>query len=135
MRAAPLLFALVLAGCTDSPVPGEPVTDFVGQDWALLTIGGTAVAPGATLRVEPDGHASGNATCNRFFTRAVIAGNDVTFSPAGTTRMACQPADRADQESRYTLSLSRVAHWRVDGGKLVLADGDGNDVLTYARAP
>jgi putative lipoprotein len=135
IRVPGLLVALVLAGCTNGPAPGEPATDFVGQDWSLLTIGGVAVVPGPTLRIEADGHAGGNATCNRFFTRAVIAGNGVTFSPAGTTRMACQPADRADQESRYTLTLSRVAHWRVDGGKLILTDGDGNDVLTYARTP
>jgi putative lipoprotein len=136
MRAAILLAALVLAGCGTGPeTTGEPVTDFVGQDWSLLTISGVAASPGATLRVEPDGHAGGNASCNRFFTRAVIAGNGVTFSPAGTTRMACQPADRADQESRYTLTLSRVAHWRMDGGKLILTDGSGDDVLTFAKAP
>jgi len=130
-----LLSSLALAGCTTLPAPDEPLSDFVGQDWSLLTVAGAPVAPGPTLRVETDGHAGGSAGCNRFFSTAVLSGNAVTFGAAGTTRMACVSPARGDEESTYLLNLSRVARWRVEGTTLTLTDSSDTDVLTYAKAP
>ncbi len=137
MRATALVFALlVLAGCESTPAVVEPVTNFVGQDWRLTAIGGTPVAAGspATLLIDATGHAAGGTGCNRFFAHAVISGNDVSFSAAGATKMACA-APWMDQESRYLTALAGVAHWRTENGALILSSAEGNDILTYAHGP
>jgi heat shock protein HslJ len=47
--------------------------------------------------------------------------------------MACPPPRDAIEQA-YVPALDQVASWSRDGDELVLADGEGNDLLHYTQA-
>ena len=102
------------------------------RDWVASDIDGAGVIDKAkpTLRIGADGKVSGRGGCNNFFGSAKVDGNKIEFGQMGSTQMACeQPA--MDQEHKFHQALSRATAFRIDGGKLVLADKDGKDILRF----
>ena len=84
---------------------------------------GSAGQPGLELAV--DGGFTGSDGCNRLF-GSWTAGPDhvVTFSPVGSTRMACPGVDTW---------LSRMASAHVDGDALHVSDESGVAIGTLQR--
>jgi heat shock protein HslJ len=126
--AAPAL-ALLLAACAAS----DPQAELFGQTWRLAGIDGApAAAPGrSTLLVAADGKVSGEGGCNRYSGKAEVEDDAVTFGPLLATKRACEP-DVTRQEVRLFEGLRRTAAWRIDGGALVLLDGDGRELLRFS---
>lgn len=111
----------------------EPAKDDIfDREWVVEQIGGADVldAPPSTLRIDPAGGVTGRGACNNFFGQAKVDGKAITFGPLGSTFMACEQAVM-DQEHRYHQALGQVTSYRLDGGKLILADKDGKDILRF----
>jgi heat shock protein HslJ len=97
-----------------------------GTEWILE--GGD----GQTLTLE-DGRAHGSGGVNRFAGEYTIDGDRLALGPLAATRMAGPPeANRA--ELAFFAALERAARVTVAGGRLVLADADGAELLRFVPA-
>ncbi|CAN7306100.1 YbaY family lipoprotein [Aminobacter sp. LjRoot7] len=110
----------------------EEVTIF-DRDWVAEEIDGAAAHDKAkpTLQIGKDGKVSGRGGCNGFFGSAKVDGSKVTFGQIGSTQMACEQAVM-DQEHKFHQALERAATFKIEQGKLVVADKDGKDILRFA---
>jgi heat shock protein HslJ len=124
--AVAFAFSAVTAACT-LPSSGSGLVD---THWSLTTIDGKPTAAPASLLVK-DGHATGNAGCNPFSGSARISGRDIAFGPMITTKMACLPQARMDQEAALLAAFAATTHWRIENGALVLSDTQDKDRLRF----
>jgi lactoylglutathione lyase len=97
-----------------------------GTEWTLE--GGE----GQTLLFE-DGRIAGYGGVNRYAGEYTLDGEELTLGPLAVTRMA-GPAEAMESERRYLDALGRAARAAVEEGTLVLADGDGNELLRFAQS-
>ncbi|AEF41531.1 META domain-containing protein [Hoyosella subflava] len=89
----------------DLPLSGtEWVVDSIIEQEAISTSAALEEAR-PTLTIDQDGRATGTTGCNNFHGTAEIDGDQITFSPLATTRMACLP-DRDDIERAVLATLS-----------------------------
>ncbi len=106
--------------------------DLEGTSWTLDWLDGQAVVPGgdgkATL-IFGEGRAHGNATCNIFSGTYERDGDTLSFGMLMSTLMAC---DGLAQETASLAALESVAVYRVQDGKLYLANAVGEDVLALS---
>lgn len=109
----------------------EEVTIF-DRDWVAEDIGGIGVIEKqkSTLRIAADGKVSGRGACNGYFGSATVDGSSIKFGQMGSTQMACEQA-AMDQEHRFHQALERAATFRIEEGKLLVADKDGKDILRF----
>lgn len=134
--AALMLATLALTG----PQPARAANPTPGQappagSWRLEDIAGGGVLDRiqVVLNIDADGRVSGSGGCNRMSARALVAGQNISFSLVATTRMACPPAVMA-QEQRFTAALASVRSWRADPAtrKLYLTAADGAPLLQFS---
>jgi putative lipoprotein len=116
------------AGCL-APTPDAAMQE---TTWLAEAIGGEGITPGvqSTLRVDPDGRASGSAACNRFTGSATLAGDEVRFGPLATTRRMCPP-DVMDQEDRYLAALAAARRFVLEDETLRLRDERDVDLVRF----
>lgn len=114
-----------LAACSHAtPLPDGPL---LGVTWELMELDGQTIGPGAngyraSLRLDDDGRATGNAGCNRFSGDYSLNGREVRFADLGMTRMYCDGF--MNLEERFSAALRDARGWRIDDGVLeLLADG------------
>jgi len=142
-RTVELRSALGPAGAalsTESGEGGPP--GLTGQDFRLkkLVLEGRTIAlapeSAPTIRFDGKGMVEGNATLNRYRRGyEVLPFLTLRFTGQGMamTRMA-GPPELMDQEDRFLSALDRVERVRLEGDTLILEDGKGTTVLTFARA-
>jgi putative lipoprotein len=109
-----------------SPVVDAP--SLAGTEWKIDGMGGTAVIAGSepVIAFSTDGRISGTTGCNRFFGSYEQAGDALTFSGTGMTKMACMAEGVMAQETKFASILSGAASFTIDGlGNLVLTGADG----------
>ncbi|PSJ61213.1 META domain-containing protein [Pseudaminobacter soli (ex Li et al. 2025)] len=101
--------------------------------WLAEDIEGRGVIDDAqsTFKVSSDGSVSGRGGCNSYFGKATVEGNSIKVSDIASTFMACAPA-LMDQEKKLFSALGKAASFRLNEGKLYLADNEGRDVLRFA---
>jgi len=115
------LFLVALIGCGEDE-PGA--SSFEDIPWVLES------GPSATFA---DGRVTGSTGCNRFTASYTQDGSALEIDGLAATLMACPPpSDEVERE--YLAALERVAEWRVEGAELVLADGDGEELLRFRKA-
>ncbi len=130
--------ALVLAAtgfsaCTPAANPGladASMTLPMGVEWRLDSAA-PAQTP-VTLRFMEDGRFAGSGGCNRFFGQYEVAGQALTLSNVGATRMACLP-EVMDAEQQFFNDLDRVRSHAIEGGALVLRAAAGDPLLRLTR--
>ena len=89
-----------------------------------------------TAMFDQSGALTGSAGCNRYSAPYSIDGNNITFHPAISTKMACAiPQGIMQQESGYLALLSQVAGYSIEGHVLSLFDAGENVVATFTAAP
>jgi heat shock protein HslJ len=114
----------VLYGCG-----GEPVELLAEREWEVTRLDDRAPVSGSriTLRFLPeDGRVAGIASCNKFTAAFTLTGEQLRFSAAMTTRMAC-PEPLMAQEVEFLRLLSGVSAFGIDGaGMLELIGGEGH---------
>lgn len=131
---AAVALALALAGCGEGEAETEPAADWPGAvQWALVSgldaRGWKASPPSATFA---DGKVTGSTGCNRFNASYERDGGRLEIQPAATTLVGCEPSAQA-VERDFVAALERVGGWRLAGEELVLDDGDGRELLRFAR--
>jgi heat shock protein HslJ len=130
---AAVLVLLVLSFSAGSVEPASKILDvnWIAED---INSGGVIDYAQTTLLINADGSASGSGGCNRFTTKATIAGSKITFKPAAATRMMCARAVM-DQEQKFLSALERARSYTLeaDTGKLFLRDDAGSVVARLSR--
>ncbi|MEO5758238.1 MAG: YbaY family lipoprotein [Mesorhizobium sp.] len=106
-----------------------------GQSWLVEYIDGIGVIanPQATFRISEAGKAGGSGPCNAYFATAKIDGEAITVSDIGSTYKACAPEVMAEEKALFD-ALAKAATFKVDAGKLTIADKDGHEVLRFNAA-
>ncbi len=127
-----------VTGCkshSDRAAAAPPgVESLQSSTWHLTKLGGRDVPASAeiTLELLPDGKLGGSTGVNRYFgTYKSLGAGQLGFSPLGSTRRA-GPPDAMKRESDFLAAMQLVGAYRVDGGMLVLTDGQ-NDLMTLRR--
>lgn len=117
----PFLTVAGLLAISAAPSYGAP-----SGDWRVDLIDGKAPIAGSkvTMRFEPKGRVSGIASCNRYGAAYTVEGDNISFGPAMTTRMACPP-DIMAQEQRFLRVLEGAATWRIGAERLIIRTADG----------
>ena len=108
--------------------PMVDVAPLAGTEWMIEGIGGTAVVAGSepTLSFDAEGRISGTTGCNRYFGGYEQAGDALTFSGVGMTKMACMADGVMEQEAAFGAIFTDTASFTLDGlGNLVLTGANG----------
>jgi heat shock protein HslJ len=118
-RAAAVALGILMAGVGCSTAD-EPATPLAGS-WRAETIIGRPVIDDSTSTVnfEADGRVHGRGGCNRYFGSSTIEGDQMSFGPLGSTKMACAEA-LMDQETRFFQALESAERWTIDDQGLLL---------------
>lgn len=113
----------------------EPTASVVGQLWLVDYVDGIGAitAPQATFRVSEAGKAGGNGPCNSYFATAKVDGQTIAISDVGSTYKACAPEVMAEEKALFD-ALTKAASYKIDAGKLTIADKDGREILRFSAA-
>jgi heat shock protein HslJ len=84
-----------------------------------------------TAEFGDDGQMGGQGGCNQYFASYRVDGENLTISQAGSTMMACEPAEVMQQEADFLAALQSAATFSRDGETLQIANADGETVLTF----
>ncbi len=112
------------------PEPGG--VDLTLGSWLVVAMNGEFVQGERVPQIEfgEAGQVSGTSGCNRFTGSYTIAGDQLTFGPLASTRMACNDALNA-QEAAFFKTLTKVASVATQGGGTVLLDAQGNIIMRF----
>lgn len=109
----------------------EKPTALIGPEWLVEDINGQGVIDGshATVQISDESRVSGSATVNRYFGKATVKDNSVTFGMLATTRKMGPPA-QMKQESKFLKAMAEVRSYEVkDQAILHLLNEKGETVL------
>ena len=84
-----------------------------------------------TAEFGPDGQMSGNSGCNSYFATYTVDGESLTIGQAGSTLMACEPAERMQQEADFLAALQLTASYVISGDRLEIYDADGATLAVF----
>lgn len=90
--------------------------------------------PPTQLRLDANGQASGFGGCNRFSGGWRIDKGQLRLGPLAATRMMCLTPG-GDQEGPFLASLEATRSARLEGGRLLLLDAQGQVLQTLRPAP
>jgi heat shock protein HslJ len=127
----PQSVTVVVGGKTLTGCGGEPASLLQGAEWTVAEIDGKPLVAGSkvTLQFAPDGHLSGQASCNRFMSEYTLSGEGLAIAPAAGTRMMCDAA-LMEQEHAFLAALGGVHNFSIAAdGALLLRTGDGHAIL------
>lgn len=126
MRIAALLCSVVLL--TLCSVEAMSETALAGTTWVMSSAGKRP----PSISFEADGKVAGSGGCNRFFGNYTQDGEALSFSPLGSTRMACPPGIMKMEQAFFGM-LGAVRTARLEAPELVLIDASGKEVARLAR--
>lgn len=137
--ACTVLIACTLAGCAAGPCESAAsgakrgiasAPPLAGTEWVVEDIDGSGIVDRsrATLTFATDGRVSGNASCNAYHASYEVDRDNLRFSRAITTRMAC-PAALMQQEARFLAALAGVRTFEISpDGRLTLRSAAGGSI-------
>ena len=108
----------------------------VGTTWTLTTIASGDAVSSVVIGTEvtavftADATVSGSAGCNRYSGSYTWTGDQLSFSPLASTKMACAD-DVMAQESAFLSGMQDVASFAIDGAQLTLMDASGALLLGF----
>jgi len=126
MRA--ILIALLAGHCMVCSAAAGPF-NLAGSEWGIVQDGGK---PGRFVQFRADGVVGGSSGCNRFTGAYNQNGDELTFGPLASTRMACPP-DVMEQEQQFLTMLGNVRSAEVSRPTLILKDGNGKELAELVR--
>lgn len=137
-----LLVQSAPADTTEAPAPAAPeaqveaLTDpaLLAATWIAEEINGAPSAEKVVswMKLTAEGRAQGQGGCNSFSGSYKLDGGTLSFGPVASTRRAC-PETQMSQEDRFFATLGAVKSGRIEDGKLVLTDLEGNALVTFHR--
>lgn len=130
-----LLSLALLTACTSAG--GDAGGDNLpGSSWNLTMLNGSAPVAGTTITLNFDDNlaAFGTDGCNNYRTSATVDGGNIEFVQSGAaTMMACEEPIMT-QASAFMDALLAAETFTATETELVLMNGDGNQVATFAAA-
>lgn len=116
------------------PTSTAATGDLAGTSWELADLNGDGVVGGThvTLDFADKGRATGNGSCNRYFSTVELSGSSITFGAVGATRMACATAVSL-QEVKYFEALEAAHRYAIEDNTLSIFGG-GARPLRFTRA-
>lgn len=124
-----LLAAMTVGACAGPE--GSQTEALKDVEWVLRDMpGATLVGPAPTATFDTEGRVYGFGGCNRFTGGFTLDGENLSFTPLASTRMACVSAN---VEDAYLDRLALVARYRIENDDLVLGDAEGNALLIFRR--
>lgn len=84
-----------------------------------------------TAEFDTEGRVGGNSGCNTYFASYTVDGNTLTIGQAGSTMMACEPAELMQQEAEYLAALTSAATFSIEGDQLLIANAAGATAATF----
>lgn len=133
MRTSFAAALLLLAAC--APMTGtRGAIALDGTSWKLADIGGQPAVAGDDVTLQfVEGHAEGNAGCNRYRAPFTTSGTELTLGPAVATKRACVEAARNAQEAAVLRAMASVASYAATEERLTLRDAAGTPLLQFTR--
>jgi heat shock protein HslJ len=105
-------------------------TTLAGNSWVLESwrYGESAYQSKPITLSFKDNKFVGQSGCNRYFAtvKAGVMPGDISVSPPGSTRKACQDKALSRNENRFLKQLADVHQFSYFAGKLALSYGQGN---------
>ena len=129
------IFCLMVAACLAACAVSPAGNDSLAGKWLVETVGGQTLTEHAELSFDTEQHTLDSyAGCNRMHTAYMLAEKGgLGFGYIRTTRMACDDEKMA-AESRVSHAFTQTSAFRIQGGKLLLQDGEGKVLLQAGRA-
>lgn len=109
----------------------EKLPALIGPEWLVEDINGEGVIDRsrATVQITDEGRVAGSATVNRYFGKATVKEDSVTFGMLATTRKMGPPA-LMKQESKFLKAMAEVRSYEIkDTALLHLLNEKGETVL------
>ncbi|MBZ9771498.1 YbaY family lipoprotein [Mesorhizobium sp. CO1-1-8] len=105
------------------------------QLWLVDYVDGIGViaAPQATFRVSEAGKAGGSGPCNTYSAPVKVDGPSIAIGDIVSTHKGCTAEVMAEERALFD-ALAKAASYRVDAGKLIIADKDGREILRFSAA-
>lgn len=123
MRTLTILIATAIAACAPTPSGAAPQTfNLEGSEWALET--GEDVP---FIHFSAEGKVTGNGGCNRFIGTYEQSGNQLSFGPIMSAKMACL---NPNNETAFFDTLDQTQFFEGGHLKLVLKSETGEGLLT-----
>lgn len=114
----------------------EELTDpaMLAATWIAEEINGAPTAEKVVswMKLTSEGRAQGQGGCNSFSGSYKLEDGVLSFGPIASTRRACREPQMS-QEDRFFATLGAVKSGRIEDGKLVLTDLEGNTLLTFRK--
>ncbi len=126
MRIAILLSSAMLLSLGAVSALGQ--TTLAGTSWVMSSAGKRP----PSISFEADGKVAGSGGCNRFFGGYEQEGESLSFSPLGSTRMACPPGIMKIEKEFFDM-LGAVRKAKVEASTLVLIDAAGKELAELSR--
>lgn len=101
----------------------------IGGEWHLVGFEGQRAPAPLSITFTTEGKLSGKAPCNSYFGSYQATLPEISFSPLGATRMAC---DKLDVETAYFQALQVMTNAEVTDEHLFLIGPEGR-VLEFSR--
>jgi len=136
---------LVTLWCTSVALAGYPgpggsedasAAPLTGTPWTLVSLGGQArwSGPAATLRFEADGTLGGFDGCNLYQGTFSVDGSAIRMPGRMAATLVACAEPLASQASAYSEALGRAASFAIDGDRLHLQDGAGEELAVFEAA-
>jgi len=126
------LRAEVVSGEASNQTSGEQLENTY---WILIRLNGKPIVA-ASQQHEPalifdqqSQRVSGSGGCNQVTGGYELNGDQLTFGPMASTRMACPQG--MDTEAAFLQALTKVSKWEVVGRDLELVDASGKSVALF----
>lgn len=87
-----------------------------------------------SLEIDENGQAGGSGGCNSYGGQAKIEANNISFSEIHSTLMACLDDGVMEQETRFYQALENSREFELDGDRLTIFYGEGQDALVFVAA-
>jgi heat shock protein HslJ len=132
-----LLFVAVSASLALVACAGLGGNELQDTAWELESLAGDALIPITKITIEYTAdQVSGSAGCNTYGGTYEISGDNLTVIDLYATEMGClEPAGILEQESAYLDALRNATTYEVNGGRLVILDETGAEILVYKASP
>ncbi len=151
LALAALALIGVIAACAPPQLPSETPASgsdqgaaampaFEGTIWQLESYvdadgnAHPALADAPATIIFQNGEFIGDTHCNSLTGKYTLDGDKITTQLGPSTLRACK-TDIASQESGMKNGISHAASYKIEGGKLMLMDADGNILLTFTEQP
>ncbi len=129
-----VLSLVFLVACASGGDGGEEYLP--GSSWNLTALNGSVPMTGTFITINFDESLAvfGSDGCNNYRTTATVDGKNIEFAqPGAATLMACEEPIMS-QATAFQEALAAAETFSATEEDLVLMDGDGNEVATFAVA-